>query len=94
MAGCGDKKIYQWDSDTGDLVQVCSEAFACCWLAAHQLPAPRTTFSAPSSTSFHAQQRCMLQEAELESSCPSGQLCIILRRLHLYCCYQSSDDMP
>ena len=22
MAGCGDKKIYQWDSDTGDLVQV------------------------------------------------------------------------
>ena len=26
MAGCGDKKIYQWDSDTGDLVQVCSTA--------------------------------------------------------------------
>lgn len=22
MAGCGDKKIYQWDADTGDLVQV------------------------------------------------------------------------
>lgn len=22
MAGCGDKKVYQWDSDTGDLVQV------------------------------------------------------------------------
>ena len=23
MAGCGDKKVYQWDADTGDLVQVC-----------------------------------------------------------------------
>lgn len=22
MGGCADKKIYQWDSDTGDLVQV------------------------------------------------------------------------
>ena len=22
MAGCGDKKVYQWDADTGDLVQV------------------------------------------------------------------------
>jgi pre-mRNA-processing factor 17 len=22
MAGCGDKKIYQWDSNTGDLIQV------------------------------------------------------------------------
>ncbi len=22
MAGCSDKKIYQWDMDTGDLVQV------------------------------------------------------------------------
>ena len=32
MAGCGDKKIYQWDSDTGDLVQVSSEAFSCCGL--------------------------------------------------------------
>ena len=35
MAGCGDKKIYQWDSDTGDLVQVCSEVFFMLWLAAH-----------------------------------------------------------
>ena len=32
MAGCGDKKIYQWDSDTGDLVQVRSEALSCCGL--------------------------------------------------------------
>ena len=24
MGGCADKKIYQWDSDTGDLVQACS----------------------------------------------------------------------
>lgn len=23
MAGCGDKKIYQWDSSTGDLIQAC-----------------------------------------------------------------------
>lgn len=22
LAGCGDKKIYQWDMDSGDLVQV------------------------------------------------------------------------
>ena len=22
LAGCGDKKVYQWDADTGDLVQV------------------------------------------------------------------------
>ena len=48
MAGCGDKKIYQWDSDTGDLVQVSSEVFSVLWLAARQLPAPCTAFSAPS----------------------------------------------
>jgi hypothetical protein len=29
MAGCGDKKIYQWDSDTGDLVQVSLSSDPC-----------------------------------------------------------------
>lgn len=28
MAGCGDKKIYQWDSNTADLIQV--RASVCC----------------------------------------------------------------
>ena len=27
LAGCGDKKIYQWDMDSGDLVQVRTARF-------------------------------------------------------------------
>ena len=27
LAGCGDKKIYQWDMDSGDLVQVRTASF-------------------------------------------------------------------
>ena len=30
MAGCQDKKVYQWDMDTGDLVQARLGALVCC----------------------------------------------------------------
>jgi WD40 repeat protein len=32
MGGCADKKIHQWDSDTGDLVQVRGRSLLSCGL--------------------------------------------------------------
>lgn len=29
MSGCQDKKIYQWDLDTGDVMQVCNWIVTC-----------------------------------------------------------------